>query len=382
MNDHYDELVRQEREHYSSIPRTDELTEQAPPCWEYLERQTDKLIEKATGMSPRLGYVASLVNAKPSARILSLGTGPGAVEMELAKQLTCDYEIVCTDINEDILAMGRERAREQGLNLTFQQVDVNRIELEERSFDLVTAFASLHHFVELEHIFSQVNRALKPDGHFVTLDVVTQNRFVMWPETYEMVSRIWAILPDQFKIDHTGSAEPLFSPEPSNSPTSFGFECVRSQDILPLLAEYLDPILYIPLYSISRRFLDTKYGPNFDMNVELDRAIVEFIWYLDCYLVEKKVLPPETMFAVLRKRGTTDPEIAQTLREKMLYDSRNALQDPGRRLDIALGYAGREEKHHTTFDHNEELYYIAVAVHRLRRKWYFPLLQRLARWIL
>jgi hypothetical protein len=48
------------------------------------------------------------------------------------------------------------------------------------------------------------------------------------------------------------------------------------------------------------------FGPNFDLSKPFDRAIVDFIWHLDCELIASRAVRPETAFLVLRRRDAPE----------------------------------------------------------------------------
>lgn len=322
----YDERMTEEKKHYLEMYKDraedEPLFERAPASWGYLERATERLIRSKIGYS-QWEYIVHQANQMEAPQMLSLGSGPCGVEMGLAEKITSNYHYHCIDLNEHVLAIGQRQMEKRGLNMTVQAMDLNFIELETEKYDIITAFAALHHLDELEKIYAAINNALKPNGIFATVDVITRNGLMMWPETYEVVKGLWSIWPDKYKFNHTSYATPRFTPEHKN--VDYGkesFEAIRSQDLLPLLPEFFDPIIYIPYYSISRRFLDTQYGPNYDLNDPYDYGMVEFIWNLDCYYIRERVLPPETMFAVMRKKNMGDSEIVASVSQRMQADSR------------------------------------------------------------
>jgi hypothetical protein len=75
-------------------------------------------------------------------------------------------------------------------------------------------------------------------------------------------------------------------------------ECVRSEDIVPLLAASFTVRHFVPLLSLGRRFFDLMYGPNYDLERPLDRAVFDWIWELDCESIDEGRLRPETFFGV------------------------------------------------------------------------------------
>ena len=59
--------------------------------------------------------------------------------------------------------------------------DLNFVTLEENSYDIIIAKSILHHIINLEHLLLQVNKSLKPDGIFVVLEYIGENK-QQWKE--------------------------------------------------------------------------------------------------------------------------------------------------------------------------------------------------------
>ena len=122
---------------------------------------------------------------------------------------------------------------------------------------------------------------------------------LMWPETAKTVRPLFRMLPERFRLNHTGYAEPRVDDELWEADTSeHGMECIRSEDILPVFERAFTVEQYVPYFSISRRFLDTMYGPNYDLTAPLDRVMLNSIWKLDRHYLESGRLRPETFFGV------------------------------------------------------------------------------------
>ncbi|PYS67056.1 MAG: hypothetical protein DMF73_20225 [Acidobacteria bacterium] len=110
------------------------------------------------------------------------------------------------------------------------------------------------------------------------------------------------MLPEKFRLNHTAYAEPRIDEQIWEADTSeHGMECIRSEEILPTLAQMFTVECFVPFFSLSRRFFDTMYGPNYDLNVALDKALLNWIWELDVYYLSTEQLRPETFFGIYRK---------------------------------------------------------------------------------
>jgi SAM-dependent methyltransferase len=302
----YRRRLDEEIEHYAQLYSSGEtcrLTEPAPPAWIELQERAAHLIRQHTG-ADLAGHVTRLLKARPHARMLSLGSGAGGVELALAREAPA-AEILCLDINPAALELGRAAAAAERLHVRFAQADLNRVELEAASFDVVFCHASLHHVLELERLLAQVERALRPGGALVVVDIITRNGYRMWPETRRLAGAIFRTLPARYRLNHTA-----YLPHKrvdrriwNGDTRGAGMECLRSEELLPLIRSRFDVECLVAYFALCRRFFDTMYGPNYDLARPLDRAILDWIWELDRHLLETGRLRPETFFGIFRRRA-------------------------------------------------------------------------------
>lgn len=306
----YQEHVQAEMEHYTRIfsasnpdgsSSTDTLTQWVPGVWGAVESLASQRVRERTG-DDQIGHVVARMQALKNARVLSLGSGPGGIELDIARRARTG-EIVCGDLNADLIGMGTERAAQERLPIRFQQMDLNTVQLEPEAYDIVFCHASLHHMIELDHIAQQIRRTLRPHGVLITVDVISRNGYLMWPETRRIVQAIWKSLPPRLRINHTAYGEIRTDDEIWETDTSeSGMECIRSEEILPMLNEYFTEVVYVPYFSLCRRFFDTMYGPNYDLRFPLDAAFLNWIWQLDSHYLDAGILRPETFFGIYSLR--------------------------------------------------------------------------------
>ncbi len=332
----YEERLRREIEHYTRVYEDDvsrqHLTQNVPASWNYIEGRAWSRIRDANEGRSSVDEVLHHLRRRGGGRILSIGSGPGGQELSMARSLRdsgTSYEFLCLDVNPQLVALGQERASAEGLNLSFGLQDINKVSLPEKAFDVVMCFSSLHHLLELEHVFSEISKSLHPDGELIVVDIVTRNGYLMWDETLKVVQTLWQVLPEPYKFNHTSYELPRIDREYRN--LDYGaddMECVRSQDILPLLDHYFQCTTYVPYFSICRRFFDSKYGPCYDLTRPLDKAIVDFIWNLDVNYIEQHTLKPETFFGVYVRRANL-PAQPPKLQEHGMHLPSGAPENPG-----------------------------------------------------
>ncbi|MFB3825257.1 MAG: class I SAM-dependent methyltransferase [Bryobacteraceae bacterium] len=290
-----------EIEHYSKVYSGPEsrarLIEPVPASWAEIQRLAAEKIQAETG-ADITGHVLARLRARERPRLLSLGSGPGGVEMVFARECP-EADYVCMDVNAELLALGRARAAEEGLPVIFEQADLNAVTLPRGAFDLVFCHAVLHHVVELERLAAQIAAALRPAGELIVVDVITRRGQRMWPETRRTARAIFRTLPERYRVNHTAYSEKRTDRDLWEGDTSrAGMECVRSEDILPVLRARFRERLFVPYLAFSRRFFDTMYGPNYDLTRPLDSALLRWIWELDCDSLARGALRPESFFGV------------------------------------------------------------------------------------
>ncbi len=303
----YQRLTHEELEHYNQIFIEDQsergqsaretLQQPVPQSWVEIETRAAALVRGLTG-SDLMGHVLRRLQHSPGVRMLSLGSGPGGIELSLAREAK-DSKITCVDLNPSLVQLGQDRADQEGLCVDFHIGDLNTIDLDAASFDVVFCHASLHHVLELERLAKQIRRTLRNGGELITVDVSTRNGYLMWPKTREVVRALFRTLPPRFRINHTAYDTSRIDEDVWEMDTSAGsMECIRSEDIIPVLNSMFVRRQFVPYFSLSRRFFDTMYGPNYDLREPLDQAVLNWIWELDCHYLETNYLHPETFFGI------------------------------------------------------------------------------------
>lgn len=307
----YGARMETEIEHYKEIFK-DGLFQKVPPVWNEVEAIFSKKIKRITGVSGLPEYIARHVLGKKKVEVLSLGSGSCGVELALLapllKKQGVEMTLTSVDINQQVLEQAKVEADKRKVKFKGIVQDINKLVLDENRYDVIMAFAALHHFENLDLVTKEISGALKPSGIFSTVDIPTRNGYLMWDETKRIVDSIWEILPTKFKFDHTAHAEITYMDKfPDVDYAKNSFECANSETILPALKKNLVEIVYVPSMTIARRFFDTKFGPNFDLRQKLDRSVFDFIMNIDEYYLTNQILKPETFFGCYTKNSNKKP---------------------------------------------------------------------------
>ena len=118
--------------------------------------------------------------------LLDIATGTGDFAMLLAKRLPLKgadggLHIIGADISEGMMAVGREKVREAGLQdtISFQKEDCMSLYFADGTFDAVTSAYGVRNFQDLEAGLSEMHRVLRPGGHLLIVELTPPPRFPM-----------------------------------------------------------------------------------------------------------------------------------------------------------------------------------------------------------
>jgi SAM-dependent methyltransferase len=95
----------------------------------------------------------------PRGRALDIATGKGRNAIFLAEH---GFDVVAIDVSPVALDEARQRAAGKSLSISWQQADLERIELPEATYDLVVDFNYLQ-----RSLIPQIKAALKPGGNAI-----------------------------------------------------------------------------------------------------------------------------------------------------------------------------------------------------------------------
>ena len=104
--------------------------------------------------------------------ILEVGPGPGELSERMATEL--DANVVAVDISPRMVELTRGRGIDARLG------DVQSLEFEEESFDLVVAAWVLFHPSDLDRAVSEIARVLRPGGRLIAATNSTEHLRELW----------------------------------------------------------------------------------------------------------------------------------------------------------------------------------------------------------
>jgi 2-polyprenyl-3-methyl-5-hydroxy-6-metoxy-1,4-benzoquinol methylase len=282
----YETLIEEEKEEYSNIELKDDLTSggvHANEAWHYYWRAVNQVLRQSD-YGNRPGFIDRTFGGRDTPiRILSLGSGYCGHEIKLASQLNSPYEITCTDINEALFNRAKEEATEKHLNMSFRIEDLNFIEIEHATYDVIFAHAVLHHVINLERLYDQIANGLQKNGVLHLVEVVGMNRKLIWPENEAFANALLRTLPEDISEGYQ-----LDVPVGDH-----GMEGVRQEDIMPALAERFDTLYEYSHGAFMRFFCTNPYlGKRLDPNSPRIKQVLDFLIAWDIAAVDNGILRP------------------------------------------------------------------------------------------
>jgi SAM-dependent methyltransferase len=250
--------------------------------------------------------IAAAIERSGTDTVFALGCGDG--EQEIAVLRAADqlglprFRINGWELSPISLARARSAAEAAGLSERFIVVehDLNQGLPSGKTPAAVMAHHVLHHIVALEPLFDNVAECLHPEGVLVSFDMIGRNGHMLWQEVRPLVRRLWAMLPLEKRHDHVFHR---ILPDYQDWDCSIeGFEGVRAQDILRLLAERFDPEALVVWGGISQVFIGDRVGPNFNPDDATDRAFIAAVQRLESVLLAARQTTPTEMYGVFRSR--------------------------------------------------------------------------------
>jgi demethylmenaquinone methyltransferase/2-methoxy-6-polyprenyl-1,4-benzoquinol methylase len=105
--------------------------------------------------------------------LLDLAGGTGDIAFRVAAEGGDGTRVTVADINPDMLAVGRTRADQRGLDVTFVEGNAEALPFPDRSFDAVTIAFGIRNVPRIELALTEALRVLRLGGRFLCLEFST-----------------------------------------------------------------------------------------------------------------------------------------------------------------------------------------------------------------
>jgi demethylmenaquinone methyltransferase/2-methoxy-6-polyprenyl-1,4-benzoquinol methylase len=106
----------------------------------------------------------------PGNRVLDIAGGSGDLSRLFAKKVGKLGQVILTDINASMLAVGRDRMLDEGLAVPAAQCDAEKLPFPDNYFDCVSVAFGLRNMTHKDRALKEMYRVLKPGGRLLVLE--------------------------------------------------------------------------------------------------------------------------------------------------------------------------------------------------------------------
>ncbi len=151
--------------------------------------------------------------SRAEGRVLEVAVGTGLNLPYYAAGLT----VVGVDLSPEMLAVGRQRALEEGRDVELRVGDAHDLDFEDASFDSVVSTFSLCNIPDVDQALSEMHRVLRPGGKLILVDHIRSSvKPVFW------VQKVAELLTVRLDGDH-------LTRRPSRNVERRGFDITESE---------------------------------------------------------------------------------------------------------------------------------------------------------
>jgi demethylmenaquinone methyltransferase/2-methoxy-6-polyprenyl-1,4-benzoquinol methylase len=103
-------------------------------------------------------------------RVLDVAAGSGDLALEFSKRAGASGEVWLTDINGEMLQIGRDRMLDRGRLLPAVRCDAERLPFPSNYFDCVSVAFGLRNMTHMDRALAEMQRVLRPGGRLLVLE--------------------------------------------------------------------------------------------------------------------------------------------------------------------------------------------------------------------
>lgn len=129
---------------------------------------------------------------EPNTEVLEFGCGTGSTAITHAPYVK---HIQAIDISKNMIAIANRKAEAQNIdNITFEQLTIEELEIEDRAYDVVLGMSILHLLKNKEKAIAKAYQMLKSGGVFVT-STMCMGDSMKWFKLIAPIGRFFGFFP-------------------------------------------------------------------------------------------------------------------------------------------------------------------------------------------
>jgi demethylmenaquinone methyltransferase/2-methoxy-6-polyprenyl-1,4-benzoquinol methylase len=115
-------------------------------------------------------FAVELSGVRTGHRVLDVASGSGDLATRFARRVGSSGVVWATDINRDMLELGRDRMLNSGQLLPMAQCDAEALPFSSDHFDCVSVAFGLRNMTRKERALAELQRVLRPGGRMLVLE--------------------------------------------------------------------------------------------------------------------------------------------------------------------------------------------------------------------
>jgi len=115
-------------------------------------------------------FAVEVSGVKTGDKVLDIAGGSGDLSKLFAKKVGPDGQVILTDINASMLAVGRDRMLDAGLSVPALQCDAEKLPFPNNHFDCVIVAFGLRNMTHKDKALAEMQRVLKVGGRLLVLE--------------------------------------------------------------------------------------------------------------------------------------------------------------------------------------------------------------------
>ncbi|MEQ1598742.1 MAG: bifunctional demethylmenaquinone methyltransferase/2-methoxy-6-polyprenyl-1,4-benzoquinol methylase UbiE [Methylotenera sp.] len=115
-------------------------------------------------------FAVAVSGVKAGDKVLDIAGGSGDLSKLFAKKVGASGEVILTDINASMLAVGRDRIIDAGLSVPAMQCNAEKLPFADNSFDCVIVAFGLRNMTHKDIALKEMQRVLKVGGRLLVLE--------------------------------------------------------------------------------------------------------------------------------------------------------------------------------------------------------------------
>jgi demethylmenaquinone methyltransferase/2-methoxy-6-polyprenyl-1,4-benzoquinol methylase len=115
-------------------------------------------------------FAIEVSGVKQGDKVLDIAGGSGDLSKLFANKVGADGQVILTDINASMLAVGRDRMLDAGLSVPTLQCDAEKLPFPDNHFDCVIVAFGLRNMTHKEVALAEMQRVLKVGGRLLVLE--------------------------------------------------------------------------------------------------------------------------------------------------------------------------------------------------------------------